>query len=427
MLGLRRQAGYAVAILIVLSLAGGMWTFGVCRYLRHHGPYPALSPTLHQVELAHRETPTITRIQGSTHTTASWATHARVSFPEYRKLAGTGIPARETATYRARLIVSGPDGSEPGWVLGRFVNADFFSMFQLGLASGRPFTRAEEALDEAVVVLGQRLHRRLFGSQQLGPSTTITVEGRAFRVLGVRAGDQPVRPVWDIASMDSDQDALYLPFAWGTRMLARPLTVVPQSAVGERFDELLASDTLFVSVWLDLATPAQVAAYQQHLGQRFGAGAAQAARPHLLRSYDEWRRAFSPPHTRVAFLSLLSALLLLVAGFSVARLLLAKGISRRGELGVHRALGASRSMLFARQMLEAAALSLPAALVGILVALPYIALFNHAVRDIDIPVQLTMQTFLLGTGICFLAGLVAALYPSWRASRTPPSLYAERN
>jgi len=421
--GLRRQAGYGLAILVVLALAGGMWTFGVCRYLRHHGGYPDLSPTLHQVELAHLETPTITRAQGNTHTTATWATHTRVSFPEYRQLAGSGIPARETGTYRSRLLVASPrGGAVPELVPARFVNAAFFSMFELPLGSGRAFTRSEETAGAAVVVLGRRLHRRLFGTDRLEPSSAVILEGRRFQVLGVIEGDQPVRPAWDIASMDSNQDAVYLPFGWSTRLLARPMTLVPQSPVGDRFDQLLDSDTLFVSFWVDLATDEQQRAYARWLQERFGA----EGRPYLLRSYPEWRQAFAPPHTRVAFLSSLSALLLLVAGFSVARLLLAKGISRRGELGVHRALGATQRAVFAGQMLEAGLLSLTAALAGILVALPYIALFNHAVADIDIPVQLTGQTFLLGTGVCFGMGLVAALYPSWRVSKTPPALYMER-
>ena len=421
-IGLRRQIGYALAILLALALAGAMWTFAVCRYLRHHGPYPALSPDLHQVELAHRQTPTIARIQGSNHPTAAWATHTRLSFPEYRRMAGTGIPSLEAASYRARLLVAGPQaGREPELTQARFANADFFPMFRLPLASGRPFTREEEAAGAPVAVLGQRLHRRLLGRHR-GPATVV-VDGRPFQVVGVIDGDQPVRPVWDIATMDSNQDAIYLPFGWATRLLARPLTMVMQSPIGDGFDELLASDALFVSFWIALPTAERRAAYERLLQRRFAA----AGQPYLLRSYAQWTAAFEPEHTRVAFLSLLYALLLVVAGFSVARLLLAKGISRRGELGVHRALGASRRSLFARHMLEAAVLSLAAALGGILIALPYIALFNTAVADVDIPVRLTGLTFLLGIGGAFVTGLMATLYPAWRASATPPALYQERN
>lgn len=107
-----RKRGLSITIVLVMSLAGGMWIFGVCRYLRHHGPYPDLSPGLHQVDLSHGETPNAVRVRGSLHTTAGWATHTRVSYPEYLTLARSGVPARQTATVRSRLLIAGSEGTD---------------------------------------------------------------------------------------------------------------------------------------------------------------------------------------------------------------------------------------------------------------------------------------------------------------------------
>jgi putative ABC transport system permease protein len=424
--GLRRHPGRSLVIVVGLAMAGAMWTFGVARYLRHHGPYPALTPHLHQVELAHHETPAITRMHGNTHTTASWATHTRVTFPEYLALHGSGIPTRETGTYRARLLAANPLGrGETGLarlVRTRFVGAAFFPLFELPIGRGRGFSPAEEAAGAAVAVIGHRLNQRLFAGQD-SVGRDLLIEGRQFRIVGIVDRDQPVRPTWDISSTDRDQDAVYLPFGWCRRLLARPETMVKQSAAGRTFDDLIRSDAVFVSFWAELPTPERRAAFRALLDERF----ARHGQAYVLRSFDEWKRVFTLPGTRIAFLTVLSGLLLLVAGFSVARLLLATTITRRGEFGVHRALGASRGVLFVGQMLEAAVLSLAAALFGVALTLPYMALFNRVVADMDIPVQMTVATFVLGAGGAFITGLGAALYPAWRVARTPPTLRLERH
>jgi putative ABC transport system permease protein len=414
-----RKSGVSITIVAVLSLAGGLWTFGVCRYLRHHGPYPDLSPALHQVDLSHGETPTAVRQRGTTHTTAAWATHTRVSFPEYVTLAGSGIPRRETGTFRSRLLVAAADESAAAdaaqLVHGRFVNAPFFDLFAVPIGQGRGFSSIEETAGYPVVVLGQRLNRRLFADRN-SVGRSVLVEGRSFRVVGVVRGDQPFRPTWDIAMLDADQDALYLPFAWAQRLRARPEALVHQSPVGPGFEDLLRSNALFVGYWAELPDAVSVASYRRYLDEHF----ARHGISYVLRGFSEWRTAFIVPGTRVAFLSFLNALLLAAGGFSTTRLLLTKRIGRRRELGIRRALGASRGSLFAGQMIEATLLSLVAAALGVLLAVPHLALFNQLVADADIPARLTTASLALGATGILATGLISALYPAWRASHTPP-------
>jgi putative ABC transport system permease protein len=414
-----RKRGLSITIVVVLSLAGGMWIFGVCRYLRHHGPYPDLSPGLHQVDLSHGETPNAVRMHGSLHTTAGWATHTRVSYPEHLTLAGGGMGTRQTATVRSRLLIAATSGTDDVTTArlthARFVNAPFFELFALPFARGAGFSVADDASAKAVVVLGDRLNRELFAGQD-GVGRTVLIEGRQFRVVGVIQGDQPFRPTWDISMMDTDQDGLYLPFTWFRTLRARPETLVNQSPVGPHFEDLLRSNAVFVSFWIDLPDARARAEYVRYLDEQFtrhGIG-------YVLRDYAEWRRTFVAPGTRVAFMSFLTGLLLAAGGFSTTRLLLTRRIGRQQELGIRRALGASRSSLFAGQMLEAGLLSLVAALAGVVLALPHVGLFNQVVADADIPVRLTIPALAWGTAGIIATGLVSALYPAWRASRTSP-------
>jgi putative ABC transport system permease protein len=426
--GLVRTRGLSLAILTGMACSTAIWTAVVAHYFRVYGPHPALSPALHQVELPH--TSTLTKAFGGANAVpAEWTHRTRVTFGEYQQLAGTGIPSRETGLVRARLLVGrqgaplDPDGAQARITCARFVNADFFSLFRIPIAPGRAFDTGEDRASAPVAVLGQRMAEDLFGAARAAVGQTVIVEGRAFRVVGVVDGDQPFRSEWDLASTGGDQDSLYLPFAWFTAMLAPPDLVLYQTpAAGWRFQDLLRSDAVYVAHWLELPTPAARAAYARHLDQRFG----QRGVAYQLRSWAAWQAAFPMPNSTIRFFTLLGLMAMLGSGFNVARLLLAKGSAVRDELAIHRSLGATRGAIFGRQMLEALMLSVVAALVGVVLAVPYNALFNNVVADTDIPVRLTALVLAAGIGGALCTGLAAALYPAWRLARTRPAVQAGR-
>jgi putative ABC transport system permease protein len=255
------------------------------------------------------------------------------------------------------------------------------------------------------------------GAAALGQS--VLVEGQPFTVIGVVDQDQPFRPEWDIASTSENQDALYLPLPWAQTLHLWPERALQQSPVAApRGQTVWASDAIFVSFWAELPTASLRAAYSRYLDQQFGPRGVE----HQLRRYVEWQLTFPMPASDAFFFTALLGLGLLGAGFTTARLLLAKGLARREELGIHRALGATRAALFGRQLIEAAIIALPAALLGLLIAVGQNRLFNRVALGNDIPVTLNLAAALLGGGPAFLVGLLAAVYPAWRMSRTPPTI-----
>jgi putative ABC transport system permease protein len=347
--------------------------------------------------------------------TNSWVGRTRVSPLEYDVLSKSGIPTRQAGTYRSGVLVAAP-GTEPRVVPARFAGADFFPMFQRAVAPGRPYTRDEEARGDAVVVLGRGLAASLFGKDAVG--RTVLIEGRPFEVVGVAERDQPYRADWDVATMGMPQDALYLPWGWGQRLVARPENPLYQAPFGPTFADLWRSPTVFITYWAELPTPESRAAYRRYLDEHL--------RESTLRSFGEWTAAFPVPPSPVSFFTLLSGFVLLGGAFNATRLLLAKGLARREELEIHRALGAPRLSLFVGQMLEMAIISLPAGLAAVLLALPYIELFNKLVADTDIPVAMGPATFALGVSVPFLAGLLSAVYPAWLVSRIRPAVVCGR-
>jgi putative ABC transport system permease protein len=128
------------------------------------------------------------------------------------------------------------------------------------------------------------------------------------------------------------------------------------------------------------------------------------------------------------------ALLVAIAAVAIAtglmgvfNTLLGNVVEQMGELSVMRALGASRGQVFGLVTLEALALSLAGAALGVLLAAAIgptletlarqLAPLSPTTRLLSLSGEIVLQC--LGVGV--LVGLLAGLYPAWQASRAQPA------
>jgi putative ABC transport system permease protein len=415
---LRKDWGLSLAMFVCLTLGSGLWTTAASHYLRTFPLDPQTSPDLHQIEIVHPRALALDRAARS----EDFAWHARtwVTFPEYEILASSGIPARQSGSFRAQVLAARPSDAMPELANARFVGADFLAMFAIPVGRGRSFTRDEEAGQAAVVVLGRALNKRFFAGQN-SVGKELAVEGRSFRVVGVIDDDAPLQPPWDPVWGGRDQDALYVPLSWARPLAAWPDRMIAQSPLATSAD-LWRSDTVFVSFWAQMPEVEMQTRYRRYVDEKL-IGRGLVAH---VRDLAEWHRAFPVPPSDIVYYTILLSVGLIGAAFTTARLLLAKGLARRGELGIHRALGATRGTLFLRQMLEAAMITLPAVLAGLVWAAGQHAFFNEVALDNDVPVRLALDGAVVGGVPSLMVGLLAAAYPAWRMSRTPPALQGER-
>jgi len=415
---LRQDRGLTIAMFVCLMLGGGLWTTTVTHYLREYPAARPLSPSLHQIEIGHPHA--LALFAGPGANQPAWHSRTRVTYPEYKLLASSGLAARQTGTFRSSLLVATPDDPIARLADVRFVGADFFSLFQIPLGRGHAFSRAEEEARVPAVVIGQRMSRTLFGDQD-SVGRQVIIEGRRFRIVGTTGADQPYRPDWDIFWGGKTQDAFYLPITWAQPLKAWPGRMAVQSVIPNA-DAVWSSDGVFVSFWIELTSASHRAAYAAFLRQHFG----DTGPAYHLRALAEWRREFVLPPTDILYLSILFSAGLAAAAFTTARLLLARGMARREQLGIHRALGATRAMLFLRQMIEAALVALPAALAALVLCQLQHSFYNHVALEMDNPVRLTWLPAAIGGLTTFAIGLLAAAYPAWRLARVVPTVYLGR-
>jgi putative ABC transport system permease protein len=429
---LRRDPGLSATIVIVLSVAACIFSTAIIHWLRLYGPRPALSPGLHQVEIGVDDRTLLLAFVGSMAAPSKLAPHTRVSYPNYQLLAASGIPARQMATFRSRLWIAAEGGEATAACDGaselqrshnaRFVDAAFFTMFAPRLRWGSPWSPEDEAAGRPRAVLSRHMNDVLFdGADSAGK--TVRVDGRRYIVTGVLAEDPPVNAEWDPSAAGGGQDAIYLPFADHLRLQAWPETPYYVTPFGPHHEDLLKSDAVFVTFWLDLETPAQVAAYRRYLAAELGPRGLH----YQMRDLAAWREMVKIPPSVISFFTALTLIIFVGSGLIVARLLMAKGLVRGDELGVFRALGAPRGALFWRQIIEALILSVIAASVGTLLAVPQAELYNRFVRDNDIPLRLSWLAVALIFATTMAVGVVSALYPSWMAARRRPTLTLGRS
>ena len=114
----------------------------------------------------------------------------------------------------------------------------------------------------------------------------------------------------------------------------------------------------------------------------------------------------------------LGAVALLVGGVGIANVMVISVLERRSEIGLRRALGASRRHVAEQFLAEALLLSVLGGVAGTIIGLAATAIY--AVSQ-GWAVQIPAVALYGGVGAALVIGAVAGLYPSMRAARLSPT------
>lgn len=339
-----------------------------------------------------------------------------------------GQGRRHTALYAVAMTVQ-PARAEllPFFETGLAATADFFAMFQAPFARGGAWSADDDAQGRDVVVLSDSFARKLFGdADPLG--ATVSLKDRPYRVVGVLAPWRPVPRLWRLAGSSpiGPVDPYMIPLR---NAIARELSNDGwTSCSGQRqpgYANFLAAECNWLEYWVELA-PEDLAPYramlEAHVADQKRRGRMQRADRAWLTTLAERAEKFGVVGDDTKLQAGLSLAFLAACLINVVGLLAARFANRAGEVGVRRALGASRRQVMAQFLVESAVVGLAGAALGLLLTWGGLALIGRRSEDLAAIARLDGTMLALAVGLSLAGALLAGLWPTWRASRVRPAM-----
>jgi len=323
-------------------------------------------------------------------------------------------------------------GLSPFYVDARYSSADIFPMFALAFLHGGGWSGAEDDQHARVAVISRELNDKLYaGGNSVGK--TIRIDKADFRITGVLDQWRPTPKFYDLNSSNGYGaiEQVFVPFT-----TSRDLKMSRSGSMncwdGNNDDDDPEGSTgvnapcTWIQYWVQLDTPAKAAAYKQYLlnysDQQRAAGRFERPTNVRLRNVMQWLDHNKVVPGDVRLQVWLAFGFLLVCMLNTVGLLLAKFLRRSGEIGVRRALGASRLAIFVQCLVEAGTVGLAGGVLGL--ALAWLGLWAVRQQPADyadlahLDPAMLLTTFVLAVVASLLAGLV----PAWQAMQVTPAM-----
>lgn len=246
-------------------------------------------------------------------------------------------------------------------------------------------------LEPGDVLVGTELARDLGAS--IGDRITL-----ATGAAGNEGGQYRISGTLDLGNRELNRRAVYLPLRTAQSLFGLPGGV---TSIDLRVQDVFAADD--VATRVASVTPLLVESWMVTNNQLLSALNAQSASTAIIR----------------VFVSI-------VVMLGIASVLVVAVVQKTREIGILRAMGASRGQMTRVFLFQGSLVGLVGSLLGALLATLLVFLFGTLVRGADgnvlFPIDLTAKLLMLSCVVATLCGTLAAIAPARRAARLDPAL-----
>ena len=339
------------------------------------------------------------------------------STPEFEELAAFQAGRWD---YTARR---GESDREAKPLRGTFISGNYFSTLGVGAFIGRTILPSDDEPSAApVAVLSYRTWQQQYGSDASVVGSSFILDSHPFTIVGITP------PGFFGETLRSDPTEIWIPLqqerllrdkkslldrfpAW-LRVIGRLRPGASTAGMGPRLTQLLR-------VWLvnDSGMPAEwMSGLKQNLPKQvirvIPAGGGVGV---MKENYGDSLR----------ILLTVCSLVLLIACANIANLLLARGASRRAQMSVRMALGASRQRLIRQSLTESVILSIFGGLAGLLVAYVgvkfIVALAFRSAHYVPIGATPSIPVLAFAFALSLVTGAIFGTAPAWFTSHADPA------
>ena len=278
-------------------------------------------------------------------------------------------------------------------------NGWYAQVRSLDLALGGFLTQADLDDRARVAVLGWGAYRELFADGEYAVGQTITLDGIRFEVVGV---------LEELGGFGNDDDTVYI-----------PLTTAQTRFFTQR---TLSGERPVATIYASAVDASQVGAAEEQIRQilreRHDLAAGDAEDFRITSQQAILDVASQITGVLTLFLGAIAGISLLVGGIGIMNIMLVSVTERTREVGIRKAVGATKRDILLQFLLESVALSFLGGLLGISLGLAGANLISSLAPDLA--AQTTLGTVVMAAGVASAIGMLFGVYPAMRAASLRP-------
>jgi putative ABC transport system permease protein len=276
------------------------------------------------------------------------------------------------------------------------VTTDVKETSDLQFIAGRLWTESEEERSSNVAILGHDAAEDLFpDGSPVGKD--IDCEGRIFTVIGVL--DTQPQPFG--SGRNTQDNAVYFPLTTFHKIHPE----IKDFWVVVKYDDPIHKNDVIEEIRQLLRARRNVRVEQEDNFAIFGPDS-------LTRLWNQLTGGL------FLFMVSVSSVGLMVGGVGVMNIMLVSVTERTREIGVRKAIGATRKNILLQFTLEAVTLCAVGGLLGILAGALFTLILHYAVSFLHAAVSTTWVT--IAFAVACAIGLVFGIYPAWKAANLDP-------
>lgn len=278
------------------------------------------------------------------------------------------------------------------------VTSEYYEIESLKLSEGRFFNESESNSGAPVIILGDEISKKLFGTPEASLGKKIRMYGRKFSVIGV------LKKEGSSFGGGSKDTSVFIPVNMARKVYGdNNKGTFPQIIIKPEKD-------------IDEAEFIAMLKQRMRMARALKPGEVDTFFINQLKGLVDFIDNITGTMNSIGWL--ISGFSLLVGGFGIANIMFVSVKERTNLIGIQKSLGAKNRFILLQFLFEAVVLAIIGGLIG-MVFVWLISIGANFYLD-DFEFVLSARNMFIGTSISVLIGLVAGIVPAISASRLDP-------
>ena len=285
------------------------------------------------------------------------------------------------------------------------VEAFFPELRTIPIGEGRFFTEREEKAGERVCIIGTDVRKQLFGTRPDAAGATIAINSLPYRIIGIMADKNQ-----NSSYSGMDEKKIWLPYT----------TMVRDSPPTKSYQPGDLDEIIYQPRSLALFEEAQKQA-KRVIGRGHDFDPADDSAIHIWDTVENQKQVDGIFDSMTVFLAFIGVVTLTLGGVGVMNIMLVTVTERTREIGLRKALGATRSRILIDFLVEGCVLAFSSGLIGWGAAFGISQILTRVkMPDMFPGLPVSETTSAMAFAALSVIAVASALIPAWKAASLTP-------